>query len=407
VNWRNSSLKHLAAVSVSNVDKKSVVGDIAVRLVNYTDVYYGERLKFSTALMEATATPGQVQAFGLRRGDVLITKDSETVDDIGIAALVESACDEMVLGYHLALLRPWTFAVDGRFLFWAMCSARARGQLSAGATGVTRFGLRADVISSLVLPTPPIEEQRAIADFLDAETGHIDALIAKKYQLLRLLSNREGARIEEAMGETLKECVRIPVKRLMTESDARLGLSAPLQLLSVSIHRGVVPRDEVTDKLPRADELSAYKVCQAGDVVINRMRAFQGGVGVAPQTGIVSPDYTVLRAEPRVLPSFLHFIFRSNWFVGEMTRRLRGIGGVDQGNVRTPRVNVADLGLILIPVPALEDQRSIASDLERAAEAENYLREKLGRQISLLQERRQALITAAVTGEMEIPGVPA
>src|SRR5690606_20804429 len=86
-------LKHLAQVSVSNIDKKSVEGELPVRLVNYTDVYYGDRLTPDLELMEATATPAQVRAFRLQPGDVAITKDSETADDIGVPAYIEGASE--------------------------------------------------------------------------------------------------------------------------------------------------------------------------------------------------------------------------------------------------------------------------------------------------------------------------
>ncbi len=179
--------------SVSNVDKKSAAGEVPVRLVNYTDVYHGDRITPAMDLMAATATSAQVRAFRVQPGDVLITKDSETADDIGIAAFVEASEDDMVLGYHLALLRPNADAVDGRFLYWALCSDDARGQLSSGATGVTRFGLRTDAIGSVELSAPEPTRQRTIARFLDTETAHLDALITKKRHVIARLDERYSA----------------------------------------------------------------------------------------------------------------------------------------------------------------------------------------------------------------------
>lgn len=109
-----------------------------------------------------------------------------------------------------------------------------------------------------------------------------------------------------------------------------------LPLLSVSAYRGVVPRSELTSDEARADDLRRYKVCKPRDIVINRMSAYQGAAGVAPIEGLVSPDYTVLRTGREVDARFLGYLIRSRWFTGEITARLRGIGGVEQGNVRTP-----------------------------------------------------------------------
>ena len=146
--------------------------------------------------------------------------------------------------------------------------------------------------------------------------------------------------------------------------DERAGALRP-PLLAVSIHHGVVPRSSLTEDEHRAEDLSAYKRCNEGDIVLNRMRAFQGAIGIAPSAGLVSPDYLVLR--PRVVADagFLHHLFRSWWFVSEMALRLRGIGSVEQGNVRTPRINAEDLGDIPVALPERREQRAIAVFLDR------------------------------------------
>lgn len=190
-------LKHLAKLSVSGVDKKSYSDEVPVRLVNYTDVYYGDRIVPELDLMRATATTREIGAFRLIPGDVIITKDSEAADDIGIAAYVERSAPDMVCGYHLALCRPRLTYVDSRFLFWALTSDEARDQFSRAATGVTRYGLRADAIGDVRLVIPPLPEQQTVADYLDNETARIDAVIAKKSKIKDLLENRLESLAEE------------------------------------------------------------------------------------------------------------------------------------------------------------------------------------------------------------------
>ncbi|HEV2773291.1 MAG TPA: hypothetical protein VGV57_10790 [Thermoleophilaceae bacterium] len=104
--------------------KKSIEGQPAVRLCNYTDVYYRDTITADQEFMEATATPEQVAMFRLLPGDVLITKDSETPEDIGVPAFVAHGASDLVCGYHLALLRPRAGQVEPRFLYWSMCSRR-------------------------------------------------------------------------------------------------------------------------------------------------------------------------------------------------------------------------------------------------------------------------------------------
>ncbi len=404
--WRRVPVKHLASVSVSNVDKKTTEGALPVHLVNYTDVYHGDRLTPAMGFMPATATRSQVHAFRLRPGDVVITKDSETAGDIGIAAFIEESSDHMVLGYHLALLRPRTEAVNGRFLYWAICSDHARRQLSTGATGVTRFGLRTDVIGSVSLLVPGSAEQRAIANYLDTETARIDSLITIRLRQADLLQERIRGAAEALVQAARPRWASTPLKYLVREIDDRLGDRPSMVPLSVSIHVGVVRRSSIVEILPAPENTSANKTCRAGDIVVNRMRAFHGGVGLSRTAGMVSPDYTVLRPGS-INGRYLHHVLRSPWFVGEMTARLRGIGGSDQGNVRTPRINFADLGLIRIPVPPGEVQTDIADSLDRGAGRVGETLEVVRRQIVLLREHRQVLVTSVVTGELDIPGAAA
>lgn len=160
---------------------------------------------------------------------------------------------------------------------------------------------------------------------------------------------------------------RVPLRYLIHEVDERFG-SDVLPLLSVSIRTGVQRRDELTLDEHRAESLDAYKRCRAGDVVLNRMRAFQGAIGVAPVDGLVSPDYAVLRAAPALDARYLAYLLRSKWGVAEMASRLRGIGGVSSGVVRTPRVNVDDLRTIRVPLPTLARQQAAVDALDRESQ---------------------------------------
>jgi len=103
-----------------------------------------------------------------------------------------------------------------------------------------------------------------------------------------------------------------------------------------------------------------------------------------------------------VSPEFLHYLLRSSWFVSEMTRRLRGIGATDQGQVRTPRINFGDLGQIEVPVLPRTVQEEIAFNLSAREAQLTRLVDLQTKQLTLLGEKRQATITAAVTGKIEV-----
>ena len=190
MSWRQIALKHCSVVRSSNVDKKAHAGEVPIRLINYTDVSYGDRLRPTDDLMTATASPDQIRHFRLQSGDVIITKDSETPEDIGVSAFVDEGADDLVCGYHLAVIRPAKAQVDGRFLCYVMRSKRIRDHLASMARGVTRFGLRLDDIGSVQFECPAFSNQRDIADYLDRETTRIDGLITKKQRLLDLLEEQ-------------------------------------------------------------------------------------------------------------------------------------------------------------------------------------------------------------------------
>ena len=103
-------LKPIRAVvtsyAISNVDKVLASGERPVRLCNYSDVYHNEFISPQMEFMQATASDDEIAKFSLIAGDVVITKDSESWDDIGVPALVIESSKDLVCGYHLALLRP-------------------------------------------------------------------------------------------------------------------------------------------------------------------------------------------------------------------------------------------------------------------------------------------------------------
>jgi type I restriction enzyme S subunit len=186
-------------------------------------------------------------------------------------------------------------------------------------------------------------------------------------------------------------------RHLVTPSDARAGKSE-LPLLSVSARLGVVRRSSLTDAEPRADDLSIYKVCRAGDWVLNRMSAYQGALGIAGEDGIVSPDYLVARPSSSVDGRYLHHLTRSTWFVGEMSARLRGIGSVGGSNVRTPRVNWDDLGDIEVALPPVEVQLRVADFLDDQVTLIDHAIALRHRQAALIAVRLQSRVDALAEG---------
>lgn len=205
-NWRASSVGQLASVTVSSVNKKHEDGERRVLLCNYTDVYHNESITSDLPLMAATASQSEIAKFSVRRGDVLITKDSETPSDIAISSYVADDIPDLVCGYHLAILRADSAQIDPEFLHSYFALRRTRTYFASQANGATRFGLPIAAIQGAPIQFPDIQEQRRIARVIGVVTREIacherdmDALKAEKSALIQqLLAGHRRVRMAES-----------------------------------------------------------------------------------------------------------------------------------------------------------------------------------------------------------------
>jgi type I restriction enzyme, S subunit len=183
--WTETALGELADIRVSNVDKKTVARELPVRLCNYLDVYRNRYLNSSQPYMAASATPAEIERFRLVAGDVLITKDSETPDDIAVPAIIDETVPDLICGYHLAILRSRP-GLDPTWLAKQVASTAAQQYFASMATGSTRYGLSHGAIAGLRLGTPPVSEQAQAATILrtmDEAIRKTEQLVAKLKQL--------------------------------------------------------------------------------------------------------------------------------------------------------------------------------------------------------------------------------
>jgi type I restriction enzyme S subunit len=172
-------------------------------------------------------------------------------------------------------------------------------------------------------------------------------------------------------------------------------------MLSVSHLTGVTPRSEKTVYMFEAESTVGYKLVEPGDLVINTMWAWMGAAGTSKVRGIVSPAYGVYSIDRcKVEPDWVDLVVRSRPYIIEMTRYSRGVTS------SRLRLYPAEFLALFMPIPPIDEQRRITRRFTVAVENRRRAQRALTRQIELLGERRQALITAAVTGEFTVPGVP-
>ncbi len=393
--WTGARLFEVAEAWTSNVDKHAVENQPAVRLCNYVDVYKNDSIVESLDYMVATATREQIKRFRIRVGDTLITKDSETADDIGIPAFVEYEAADLICGYHLAIVRPDTEKIFPKFLSWALRSEPIARQWGVLASGVTRVGIRSTDLNKVTIPRPPLKEQRAIADFLDRETARIDALVAKQEGFIELLRERReallDAEFQTAEGKR-RTTIRQALVRLIQTPRPGLGVVTAYRdgVVTLRVNRRA-------DGYTMSEAEAGYQEVRPGDIVFHALDGFAGAVGISDSLGQCSPVYHVCRPryddDPRYLALFIRYLGTSGFLSMQApSTRQRSVDFRNWGTF-------ARVPLIL---PSVEHQMAFVAEFRRQETGIDSLIAKAQEHIAIAKERRAALITAAVTGQIDV-----
>jgi type I restriction enzyme, S subunit len=377
--WPTTTVADVARVALSGVDKHIVAGETSVHLCNYLDVYRNWRLTQDMEFSTGSATPGEISRFQLQRGDVLITKDSETPDDIGIPAVVVDDLLNTICGYHLALIRPKP-TVDSMFLAYLLESDAAKRHFLRTANGVTRFGLGLRAISTFQLPLPPIGEQVTIASTLEAVDAARECVRAERGQaielkrglLQKLLSRgtRGEPTKETSIGTLPQSWEVVPLKSVISEF--QYGLSVAMQLTGSlpilrmgNLQRGMVEFDDLKYvSLP--NRVTDRYLLHRGDVLFNRTNSQEhvGKIGVYRDDGPAVFASYLIRLQPDVAQIDPYYLGQAlNSYSAQCRIKRYATPGVQQVNI-----NATNLGRVLIPLPSgtggLDEQRLIAETLE-------------------------------------------
>ncbi len=409
--WEVRRLRTVAAMRVSNVDKHFREDESPVRLCNYVDVYKNDRITQAMPFMSATASRDEIERFRLELGDVLITKDSEAWDDIGVPSLVAQSADDLLSGYHLALLRPFK-EIIGPYLAQTLQSKGVAYQFHVRANGVTRYGLTHSGIQSVQIPLPPLPEQRAIVRYLDYVDRRIRRYVAAKRKLIGLLEEERQAVVNQAVtrgldpnaplkpsgvewfGDVPEHLDTMRARFLFKEVDTR-STSGKETHLSMSQTLGLVPSHLVEQSLI-SDSYVGGKLCREGDLVLNRLKAHLGVFALAKQAGVISPDYSVFRKRDSVKMEYFFRVLRLPALRTELRIRAKGIV---EGFWRLYTDDFFDIRL---PVPPSVEQQAIVEHLDRATTNVDAAIARAGRQIKLVEEYRTRLIADVVTGKLDV-----
>ncbi len=186
-------LQEVVKIILSNVDKKIYENEIPVFLCNYLEVYQNNYITNKLKFSKGSVSENELKKFTIEQGDVIITKDSETFEDIAKPAYVLDKIDNLICGYHLALLKP--IKIDGLFLSKILAKPEINVHFRKFANGITRYGLTLDTIKSAKIILPSISEQNRISKII----LNIDLNLQKEEISLQKLKGLKSALMQDLL----------------------------------------------------------------------------------------------------------------------------------------------------------------------------------------------------------------
>lgn len=348
----------------------------------------------------------------VREGDVIISTVRTYLKAVAYIGVID---DGSIVSTGFAVLRP-NGKIDSRFLYRVVQSNPFVEAVQAASTGVSYPTINPSALGSLKVPLPDLNNQKAIAAFLDREIARIDQLIEMKERQAALLQQRARQAVSEiVVGQNsesgpsvttdLDYIPRIPAHWTLKRAGHLFQQVAEpntddLPVLSVSIHSGISDRqldDEDRDrKVNLSEDRSTYKRVRPGYLAYNMMRAWQGAVGVSTVEGAVSPAYVVAKPTRDLHSPYYQFLLRTPPFIEQMRRGSKGITDFRL------RLYWEQFRVIMLPVPPVEEQQRIASRAEAILNHASKLASAIAASVERLKDRRAALITAAVTAQIDV-----
>lgn len=384
-------LKYVAAI---NPDKlaENTSPEHRFRYVDIACVGRGELVEAPLPMTFGTA-PSRARRL-VRYGDTIVS----TVRTYLRAVLpVPRDCEDLVVSTGFAVLRPGP-EFDSRFFSWAVQADPFIEEMVARSVGVNYPTINAADIGDIVMALPTLRVQRATARYLDRESSQIDSFAATQQRLVHLLNEEIDAR------------VRLHIGRSSLVDPHSSGTSTPIRRILEKLSRPPLPEAEMVTafrdgqvtarSLRRTDgftesasEDAAVQGVETEDVVVHGLDGFAGAIGVAERGGVCSPVYHVCQAVHGADPAYIARMLR--------ILALEGYLELFTTSTRERAVDLRNWDLfreIPVPVVSLDEQRRVGDKIRRMRSLELAVT----RSVALAKERRQALITAAVTGELDV-----
>lgn len=335
-------------------------------------------------------------------GDVLLTKDGT----IGRATIVTEEDADFVILSSLGLLSP-TSSLSNRFLYYYLVSGRNVDQMNSMIHGSALKRMTINKIESLKITFPSFEEQQKIADFLDHETVKIDTLIAKQEKLIELLKEKRQAVISHAVTRGLNP--NVPMKDSGVEwlgevpehwVVKKLKFCANLlsqkekittqKVIALENIEGSTGKYISTNSKYSGEDVSFKE----GDILFGKLRPYLSKVFLCDTSGIAFGDILAFRPNNETSSSFLFYTMISEWFIEIVNSSTYGS--------KMPRASSDFINEMEIALPPVGEQIKVAKELNSILGKFEILTDKSTAAIELMKERKTALISAAVTGKIDV-----
>lgn len=345
-------------------------------------------------------------------GDFVINSRSDRKGSCGVSELDGSVS---LINIVLTPRNQW----NSRYVHYLMRSQPFSEEYYRNGRGIVSdlWTTRYSEMKSILLPIPPRDEQDQIVRFLDWKVSSINRLIATKKKQIALLREREAVHIShvvvcglndtvtsrdsgvEWIGEVPAHWKTMRCKYLFKERDER-SEEGKEQHLSMSQKYGLVPDDQLDERRMLSESYKGGKLCYQDDLVLNRLKAHLGVFALAPQLGVISPDYTVLMPnKSRIVSAYAETVLKSIRCRGELHVRVRGIV---EGFWR---LYTDDFNTIVLPVPPLDEQSEIMRYIAEYRNSTKVYCDILSQEIAALQELKTRIVFDVVTGQMDVHNI--
>lgn len=409
--WTLKSLKRWVAIN------KSVLGeqtdpDFRFYYIDIGTVAVGRLVRKPRPIRFRDA-PSRARRI-LQKGDTIIATVRPYLKATWV---VEEDSRDLVASTGFAVLSPGS-GVEPKYLGYVSQSNSFIDRLTANSVGIAYPAIAETTLGRFPVAVPPLDEQLAIGRFLDHLDRRIRRYIRAKQKLIGLLNEQKQAIIHHAvtcgldsnvglkpsgvewLGEVPEHWKVRRSKYIFREVDERSRTGEETHF-SMSQKHGLVPSTYVEEHRLLSESYVGGKLCQTGDIVLNRLKAHLGVFAVASEPGLVSPDYTVFRAICPICIQYYELILRTPACRVELQQRAKGIV---EGFWR---LYTEDFYAISLPMPPLVEQMQIVEHLSGELQNIELMIKHAQHDISLLGEYRTRLIADVVTGKLDVREVAA